>query len=87
MEPWPVENQVTDRAHRIGQDKPVFVFKLIAAGTIEERMLELQERKQALADHMLDGSSGLGGLQETDLEMLFAPLSGMVAAHERGHRG
>ena len=56
-DPWwnpAVEVQATDRAHRIGQDKPVFVYKLIAEGTIEERMLELQARKRALADQLLD---------------------------------
>ena len=45
-DPWwnpAVEDQATDRAHRIGQDKPVFVYKLIASGTVEERMLELQD--------------------------------------------
>ena len=51
-DPWwnpAVEDQATDRAHRIGQDKAVFVYKLVARGTVEERMLELQERKRALA--------------------------------------
>jgi uncharacterized membrane protein YfbV (UPF0208 family) len=52
-DPWwnpAVERQATDRAHRIGQDKPVFVYKLVAADTVEEKILQLQERKQALAD-------------------------------------
>jgi superfamily II DNA or RNA helicase len=52
-DPWwnpAVEHQATDRAHRIGQDKPVFVYKLVAAGTVEEKILALQERKQKLAD-------------------------------------
>ena len=51
-DPWwnpAVEDQATDRAHRIGQDKPVFVYKLVAQGTVEERMLELQQRKRGLA--------------------------------------
>ncbi|MFL5337851.1 MAG: DEAD/DEAH box helicase, partial [Geminicoccaceae bacterium] len=60
-DPWwnpAVEAQAMDRAHRIGQDKPVFVYKLITEGTIEERMLDLQERKRALAAGMLGHSGG-----------------------------
>ena len=51
-DPWwnpAVEDQASDRAHRIGQTKSVFVYKLIAADTVEERIVELQERKAALA--------------------------------------
>ncbi len=54
-DPWwnpAVEHQATDRAHRIGQDKPVFVYKLVAEGTVEEKILALQERKQQLADRV-----------------------------------
>jgi SNF2 family DNA or RNA helicase len=60
-DPWwnpAVENQATDRAHRIGQTQSVFVYKLVAQGTIEERILALQERKAALADSMYSGSAG-----------------------------
>ena len=77
-DPWwnpAVENQATDRAHRIGQDKPVFVFKLIAQGTVEERILELQKRKAALAAALLDAEkAGMAGLTTEDLDVLFRPI-------------
>ena len=73
-DPWwnpAVEDQATDRAHRIGQDKPVFVHRLIAADTIEEKMEGLKARKQALAAGIL-GSAGDSSLTltEADLETL-----------------
>ena len=55
-DPWwnpAAETQATDRAHRIGQDKPVFVYKLVASGTVEERVIELQDKKRALTDAAL----------------------------------
>jgi len=82
-DPWwnpAVENQATDRAHRIGQKKAVFVFKLIASGTIEERMVELQERKKAIAEGMYGDENALPSqLTSEDLESLFAPLSSAEA--------
>src|SRR5207302_3423977 len=76
-DPWwnpAVEDQATDRAHRIGQDKPVFVYKLVAQGTVEERMLDLQQRKQALAAGIYDAAGGTGaGLERGDIERLFEP--------------
>jgi SNF2 family DNA or RNA helicase len=73
-DPWwnpAVENQATDRAHRIGQDKPVFVHRLITAGTIEEKMEVLKQRKQALADGILSASASAAlALTEGDLDML-----------------
>ena len=78
-DPWwnpAVENQATDRAHRIGQTQSVWVLKLVAQGTIEERMLALQERKAQLAQDMYSGAvqrkEPLFG--ESDLNELFKPL-------------
>ncbi len=77
-DPWwnpAVEDQATDRAHRIGQDKPVFVYKLVAQGTVEERMLELQQRKKALAAGIFEaGGSAAAALEAADIERLFEPL-------------
>ena len=50
-----VENQATDRAHRIGQKKTVEVIRLICKGTIEERILELQNKKRLLSDALIEG--------------------------------
>ena len=76
-DPWwnpAVEAQATDRAHRIGQDKTVFVYKLIASGTVEDKMVELQARKKALYEGLLGGNTGSLAFSEDDVEALFAPL-------------
>ncbi len=60
LDPWwnpAVEDQAADRAHRIGQDKPVIVHRLVARGTVEEGIVALQERKRALADAAVAGGS------------------------------
>ena len=77
-DPWwnpAAENQATDRAYRIGQEKPVFVYKMIARGTVEEKIQHLQQEKSDLAAGVLDGrSAGDWKLQDDDIEALFAPL-------------
>jgi len=80
FDPWwnpAVEAQATDRAHRIGQTQSVWVVKLVAQGTIEERILALQERKAALAESMYSGALGRKEplFSETDLQELLKPLS------------
>jgi SNF2 family DNA or RNA helicase len=77
-DPWwnpAVENQAADRAHRLGQDRPVFVYKLIVAGSIEEKILALQEKKSSLAASILsEGQAQATRFGPEDLAALFAPL-------------
>ena len=78
FDPWwnpAAENQATDRAHRIGQDKPVFVYKLVVEGSIEEKILDMQARKADLAEGVLGGeATGLARFDAEDLSHLLAPL-------------
>ena len=77
-DPWwnpAAQAQATDRAYRIGQRKPVFAFSLIAAGSVEERMLALQRKKKRLAEAIFsEGGAGPAGLSEYDIDDLLAPL-------------
>jgi superfamily II DNA or RNA helicase len=79
IDPWwnpAVEEQATARAHRIGQAQSVFVYKLVVEGSIEERILELQARKAALAEGVLGSDGGLAyKFNADDLHGLLAPLS------------
>ena len=83
-DPWwnpAVEDQASDRAHRIGQTKSVFVYKLIAADTVEERILELQERKAALASIAFsEDGAALPAMAEEDIDFLFGPAPDLLAA-------
>lgn len=74
LDPWwnpAVEAQAVDRTHRIGQDRPVIAYRLIARDTVEEKILELQDTKRELAEAILSASGGaLKKLTAEDLELL-----------------
>ncbi len=72
LDPWwnpAVEAQAADRAHRIGQTRPVNVYRLVASGTIEEKVIRLQERKRQLGRDVLDGD-GFSALGADDIRFL-----------------
>ena len=76
-DPWwnpAVENQATDRAYRIGQDKPVFVHKLICKGTVEQRIQQMQDKKSNVADSILTSAIQQLKLNDETLTELFAPI-------------
>ncbi|MFI0347528.1 MAG: DEAD/DEAH box helicase [Chthoniobacterales bacterium] len=76
-DPWwnpAVENQATDRAHRIGQSKTVFVYKLVTKGTVEEKILEMQQNKHALMEGLFSGTESKFKMTDKDLQSLFDPL-------------
>ena len=77
-DPWwnpAAEDQASDRAYRIGQDKPVFVYKLITRGTVEERILKMQKNKHLLADKVLSHSMGdLQTITSQNWQSLFTPI-------------
>ena len=76
LDPWwnpAVEMQASDRAHRIGQDKPVFVYKIITRGTVEEKILQLQEKKRALVKNLIATESNFfKSLTKDDVKTLFS---------------
>jgi SNF2 family DNA or RNA helicase len=76
-DPWwnpAAQAQATDRAHRIGQKSPVFVTNLFVAGSVEERVMRLQQKKRWLSSTLLGDDAGPERLNELDVEALFAPL-------------
>ncbi len=79
FDPWwnpAVMQQATDRAHRIGQDKPVFVYHLLTQNTVEEKITALQRRKAELGEWLLGGEGGSAAtLAMDDVEQLLQPLS------------
>jgi len=73
MDPWwnpAVEDQASDRAHRIGQERPVTVYRLVAGGTIEEKIVELHQHKRDLADSLLEGTNAGARLSVEDMMAL-----------------
>jgi len=78
-DPWwnpAAQAQATDRAYRIGQTRPVFVYSLIVAGSVEERMLALQQRKRNLAEAIIGSQRDGPPISADDLDRLFLPLAG-----------
>jgi SNF2 family DNA or RNA helicase len=70
LDPWwnpAVEDQAADRAHRIGQERPVMVYRMVAKNTVEERILALQTKKRAIADVALGDASQAGGITREEL--------------------
>jgi SNF2 family DNA or RNA helicase len=75
LDPWwnpATEDQASDRAHRIGQERPVTIYRMVALGTIEEKMLGLHVHKRELADTILDGSDRAGTVPISELIALIA---------------
>lgn len=76
LDPWwnpAVEMQASDRAHRIGQEKPVFIYKFIARDTVEEKILQLQARKRELVDQLIaEEGSFFKSLTSEDIKVLFS---------------
>ena len=85
MDPWwnpAVEEQANARAHRIGQQNPVFIYHLIIQGSIEEKILELQSRKARLAEGIVGSDAALAEkFTQQDLQDLLAPLPRTIYAH------
>ena len=84
-DPWwnpAVEDQAADRTHRIGQDRPVTIHRIIAADTVEERILLLQEKKRALGEAALgDGGAAASLTREDLLALLVAGVAGLPLCH------
>lgn len=77
LDPWwnpAVEDQATDRVHRIGQQRPVTVYRLVTENTVEEKILKLHETKRDLADSLLSGTDASGKLSADDLLALISEI-------------
>jgi SNF2 family DNA or RNA helicase len=77
-DPWwnpAAQAQATDRAYRIGQSKPVFVYNMFAIGSVEERVMQLQQRKRWLSTTLLGDEGQSNACGEQEIETLFSPLA------------
>ena len=76
LDPWwnvAAEEQASDRAHRIGQTRPVTVYKLVAFNTIEEKVLKLQEIKAGIVSSLIkEGDAGITKLSKEDIKFLLS---------------
>ena len=75
LDPWwnpASESQASDRAHRIGQTRPVSIFRLIAKDSIEEKVQLLQEKKRDLFDDLIEESGGASKLTDEDIRFLLS---------------
>lgn len=81
LDPWwnpAVEDQASDRAHRIGQQRPVTIYRLVAEGTVEEQIVDLHRHKRDLADRLLEGADAAARLSADELlALLRQPLAGL----------
>jgi SNF2 family DNA or RNA helicase len=76
-DPWwnpAAQDQATDRAYRIGQARPVFAYSLFVGGSVEERVVRLQQRKRWLSSTLLGDGAANAAFTEEEIEHLFAPL-------------
>ena len=81
LDPWwnpAVEDQAADRTHRIGQHRPVTIYRLVARDTVEEGVLEMHERKRQLSDRILAGADLAAGLSTEELIGLVGRSVGAV---------
>ena len=72
-DPWwnpAAENQAIDRTHRIGQDKPVFAYRLVVKGTVEEKVMQIVESKRMLFNEVIENAEASGGDSRLTLEEL-----------------
>ena len=81
-DPWwnpAAERQATDRAHRLGQTKPVFVYKLVTLGTVEEKILVMQQKKRSLLEGLFEENEAKKtSLTPEDLDFLFKPIDALA---------